>query len=68
MRQQFRLRLDRLGKALGHHLRNTLVILLASAPQQRLIRGVLDQGMLEEVCRLRRHPPLVQELCLHQLV
>jgi hypothetical protein len=33
MRQQFRLRLDRLEKPLGHHLRNTLVILLASTPQ-----------------------------------
>ena len=44
------------------------MVLLAGAPQQRLIGGVLDQGMLEAIGRLRRQPPLVQELRLHQLV
>jgi hypothetical protein len=44
------------------------MVLLARAAQQRLIGRVLDQGMLEEVHRLRRQPPLVQELCLYQLV
>jgi hypothetical protein len=44
------------------------MVLLAGAPQQGLIGGVLDQGMLEDVRGLRWQPPLVQELRRHQLV
>ena len=54
IRQQFRLGLGGLGKLRLQHLGNVLMVPLASAPQQRLIRRILDQGMLEEVCRLRR--------------
>jgi hypothetical protein len=52
--QQFRLGLDCLRKPFGQHLSNLLVELLASAFQQRLIGGVLNQGMLEEIGRLWR--------------
>ena len=44
------------------------MVLLAGAPQQRLIRHVLDERMLERVGGLRREPPLIQELRGHQLV
>src|SRR5712671_6188608 len=68
MRQQFGLGLGGLGKARLQYLRNTPVILLASTPQQRLIRSVLDESMLEHVGRLRRHTPLVHELCVYELL
>ena len=66
--QQLGLGLDGLGKVRRQHLRNVLMVLLAGTLEQGLIRRVLDQGVLEEVRRLRRQPPLVQELRLHQLV
>ena len=37
VRQQFRLRLRRVGKPLRQHLRNALMVLLTCTPQQRLI-------------------------------
>ena len=40
----------------------------AGCSQQRLIGRVLDQGVLEEIRRLRRQPLLIQELRLHQLL
>ena len=49
MRQQFRLRLDCLGKLPLQYLGDVLVIMLPRAPQQRLIGGLLDQGMLKDV-------------------
>ena len=68
MRQQLGLGLAEVGKAHLQYLRNALMVLLTGAAQQRLIRCVLDQGVLEEVRRLRRQPLLVQQLCLHQLL
>src|SRR5262245_42999421 len=66
---------DELGLCLGslrelglQYPGNTLMVLLSGASQQRLIGRFLDQGMLEEICRLRWEAPLVQELRLHQLV
>jgi hypothetical protein len=59
MRQEFGLRLGGVGKARLQHLGNALMVLLARAAQQRLIGCVLDQGMLEDVHRLWRQPPLV---------
>ena len=53
IRQQFRLRLGRLGKLLGEYLRNALMVLLPCALEERLLGGLLDQGMLEDVRRLR---------------
>ena len=67
MRQQLGLGLAVLGKLRLQHLRNALVILLPRALQQRLIGRVLDQGMLEDIRRLRRQPPLVEQLRLHEL-
>ena len=52
----------------GLSMGNVLMMPLAGAAQQGLIRRLLDQGMLEEVGCLRWQPLLVQELCLHQLV
>ena len=49
MRHQFRLRACHLGKAVFQQLRRPLVILLASALQQRLVRRILDERMLEQV-------------------
>jgi len=66
--QQFGLGLSGLWKANLQHLGNPLVVLLAGAPQQGLIGGLLDQRMLEDVRRLRWQPLLVQELRLHELV
>ena len=68
MRQQFGLGLHGLRKLRLQHLRNTLVVLLPGALEERLIGGLLDQRMLEDIRRLRWQPLLVQELRLHQLV
>jgi hypothetical protein len=43
LRQQLRLGLSRLRELLGQHLGNALMELLSGAPQQRLIRHVLDE-------------------------
>jgi hypothetical protein len=54
-----------LGKAgfeQGSHL---LVILLAGAPEQRLISGVLHQGMLKGVGGPGRPAPLIEQLRGH---
>ena len=65
LRQQLGLRLGRLWKLLNQHLCNALVILLTGAPQQGLIRSVLDERMLERVGDLRRHAPLIHQLRVH---
>jgi hypothetical protein len=44
------------------------MVLLPSAPQQGLVGRILNQGMLEQIRRLWRQPPLIQELRRHQLV
>ena len=43
------------------------MILLAGAPQQRLVGRVLDQRMLEDVPGARRPPALIEQLGLDQL-
>ena len=42
------------------------MVLLPRALQQRLIGGVLDEGMLEQVGRLWRYPSLVEQFGLDQ--
>ena len=59
LRHQFGLALSRLRKPRLQDLRNTLVILLARAPQQGLIRGVLDERVFEHVGGLGAHAALV---------
>ena len=54
MRQQLRLDLGNLGKLRLQHLGNTLMVLLARTLQERLIGGILDEGMLEDVPAARR--------------
>jgi hypothetical protein len=54
MRQQLGLRLGGLWKVLFEDLCNVLMVLLTCAPQQGLIGGILDQGVLEAVRRVRR--------------
>jgi hypothetical protein len=48
-------------------LGNALMVLLPSASQQRLIRGLLDKDVFEDVLCLRKMPSLVEQLCLYQL-
>ena len=67
MRQQLGLGLHRLSEPRFQHLRNPLMVLLPSASQQRLIRHILEQSMLERIRRLRRHPLLVEHLRLDEL-
>jgi hypothetical protein len=68
MGQEFGLGLTEVGKACLQYLGNALMVLLPHAPQQGLIGCFLNQGMLKEVCRLRRQTLLVQQLCFDQLV
>jgi hypothetical protein len=68
MRQRFGLGLGGLGKSLCQNLRNPLVILLADALKQRLIRRVLNQGMFEQTHRLGRDAPMIEQLRLDELV
>src|SRR5262245_45310931 len=48
MRYQLRLGLGNLGELCRQRLSNTLMVLLPRALQQRLIGGILDEGMLED--------------------
>ena len=43
------------------------MVLLPGAPEQRLIRRLLDEGMLEQVGGLRQRAALVEHLGLHEL-
>jgi len=65
--QQFGLRGRGLRKLGRQHLGNALMVLLPRTLEERLIRRLLDKGMLERVHGLRRYPPLVEHLGLHQL-
>ena len=67
MGKQFGLRVFCFWKSLFQHLGNLLVELLAAALEQRLIRRVLDQGMLEEVGALRRCSSLIKQFRSDQL-
>jgi len=66
VRHQLRAGLDRVGEAAFEQFGDLAVILLAGAPQQRLVGRVLDQRMLEHVARTRRPPALVEQLGLDQ--
>ena len=61
MRQQFGLRLHRLGTRF-QHLGKLRMVALPRARQQRLIGHLLGQGMLEGVGALREEARLVEEL------
>ncbi len=65
MGDKFRLGLNGLCKLRLQHLGNLLVELLAFAFEQRLVGCILNEGMFEEVPRLRGQPALVDQLCLH---
>ena len=65
--QQFGLGDRSLGELRRQHLGNTLVILLSRALEERLIRRLLDQGMLEQIGGLRQCAALVEHLSLHEL-
>jgi hypothetical protein len=58
---QLGLRRDDLRELGLQRLGYALMVLLARAPQQRLIRCSLDQRMLEDVRRLRRELPCPRE-------
>src|SRR5438128_8701854 len=62
IREYLGLRLDGLGKSLGQHLRDLLMILLSRASEQRLVSRVLDERVLERVRGLGREPSLVEQL------
>jgi hypothetical protein len=66
MRQQLRLRLSRVGKPLRQHLGQALMVLLPRAPEQRLIRGILDERMLKGIGCLWWYTSLVDNLRLDQ--
>src|SRR5215475_7537154 len=68
VRQDFGLVCRNLWKLLCQHVGNTLMVLLPGTVEQRLVGGVPDQGMFEEVRRLGWYPTLVQQLRLHQLL
>ena len=68
MCQQFGLGLAERGKPCLQHLGNVLMVLLPRALEQGLIGRILDKSVFEEVRRLWRQSPLVQELCRHQLL
>jgi hypothetical protein len=53
-------------KSLFQHPDNLLVILLPGALEERLIGGVLNQGMFEEVPCLLTDAALVENLRFHE--
>ena len=67
MSQQFGLSLADVGEVGLQHLGNMLMVLLAGAAEQRLIGGILHQGMLKEVGRLGWPPSLIEQFSLDQL-
>ena len=66
MRHELRLHLGGLGKPPLEYLGKALVELLPGALEQRLIGCISNQGMFEEVQRLRRQPSLVKHLDFYQ--
>src|SRR5215475_9552174 len=65
--ENLQLRLRQLREPRLEYLRDPAMVLLANAPQERVIRGVLDQGVLEDVARLGPDAALVKELRAGQL-
>jgi hypothetical protein len=58
------LRHSRIRKTDGQNLGNPLVVLLALAPQQRLIGCILNECMLKNIVRMRDSPVLVEQFGL----
>src|SRR6202022_2654889 len=65
-RDELRTGLRFAGELIDHHPRDAFVILLSRAFEQRLVGGLLNQYMLEDVGRLRWSATLIQELRLDQ--
>jgi hypothetical protein len=65
--EQLGLGLDHVGKLRLQNLGNALVVLLPGAPEQRLVRGILHQGVLKDIGRLRGMAPLVEQFGLNEL-
>ncbi len=65
-RDHLRRRGRRGGELLHQHLRDAGVELAARALEQRLVSGLLHEGVLEDVCRVGREPAGVDQLGLHQ--
>ena len=68
MRDQLGLSADDVGVAGFEKLRDLAVIVLARASQQRLVRSVLHQRVLEDVARTRPAPALVEQLGVDEAV
>ena len=62
MRQQFGSGRNGVGKLLGQHLGDLLMVVLPGALQQRLIGHLLGEGVLEGVDVLGEELQLVEEL------
>ena len=67
MRDQFGIRLDGVGKPGFQELRHLQVILLPGAFQERLVGGILNQGVLEDVLGPWRAAALIEQFRLDQL-
>src|SRR5262249_42952149 len=63
---QLRLGPDSLRELGLQHLGDALMVLLAGAPQQRLIGRILNERMLKGIRRLWWYTALVRNLCLDQ--
>src|SRR5712691_7023433 len=66
MRQQLGLGRGSVKKLLRQDLGNALVDMLPSTLEQRLIGGVLDQRVVENIAGLRWYTALIDDLDLHQ--
>ena len=61
VRQQFRLPLDQIGKILFKYGDDAGVQFLPAGSQQRAVGGILDQCVLEPICRLWRYAATEQQ-------
>ena len=61
VRQQFRLLLDQIGKIQFKNASDLGVQFLPAGSQQRAVCGILDQCVLEPICRLRRYATTEQQ-------
>ena len=68
VRGKFGVRVSHLGETLLQHLRNPRMVLVADAAQERLVGGLLDKGVLEDVGGRWRSAPAVHEFGLDQPV
>src|SRR6516225_3838636 len=66
MGQQFGPPLGGLRELLFERQGNAPVKLLALALDQRVVQGIVEEGMLEDVGTMRRLALRIQDLCSHQ--